>query len=568
MRLHPRSLRKPRPGKLVRGFLLGILAVCQAVLAQDTAPAAVPREKSETTRWRQDLRFLADEMPKHHRNLFHTMTREQFEASVKRLDERIPALARHQIIIEMARIVAMVGDGHTNISPTRDPKIGFRSYPVKLYLFKDGLYVRAAARESADLVGARVVKIGRTTAEKACDAVREIIGRDNEMDARFFAPFLLTMPEVLHALGLIEDMESAPFLVESRGQRRVANLKPAGPAEMMAPDTDASWLSGPNRVDARDGAKRPVPLWLRDPQNKFWFEYLADARAVYVQYNQVGNKEDETIEAFAKRLFAFVEAKPVERLVLDLRLNRGGNGALNRPLLLGLIRSTKVDQKGRLFTIIGRSTWSAAQGLVNELERYTNTTFVGEPTGGKTNSYGDSHRIALPNSGITVRVSTLWWQGDERDRRPWTGPEVAAELTFEDYRTNNDPALNAALRYVPGRSLPELLKEALSADDLKLAAERDRQWRADPANAYFDTEVPVNSLGYELMAAGRLDQAIEVFSLNAAAFPHSANAWDSLGEAYRTRGDKEAAIRSYQKALELNPNQGSAIEALRILRGR
>jgi len=167
-----------------------------------------------------------------------------------------------------------------------------------------------------------------------------------------------------------------------------------------------------------------------------------------------------------------------------------------------------------------------------------------------------------------VRVSTLWWQGDERDRRPWTGPEVAAELTFEDYRTNNDPALNAALSYVPARSLPELLKEALSADDLKLAAERDRQWRADPTNAYFDTEVPVNSLGYELMAAGRLDQAIEVFRLNAAAFPRSANAWDSLGEAYRTRGDKEAAIRSYQKALELNPNQGSAIEALRILRGR
>jgi hypothetical protein len=548
------------------GLLLGTLSVSQTVLAQETAQAVVSRQKSETARWREDLRFLADEMPKQHRNLFHTMTREQFEGAVKRLDERIPSLARHQIIVEMARIVAMVGDGHTNIAPTRDPKIGFRAYPVRLYLFKDGLYVRAAARESADLVGARVVRIGRATAEQACDAVREIIGRDNEMDVKFFAPFLLTMPEVLHALGLIDDMESAPFSVEIRGQRRVANLKPAGPAEMMAPDTDTSWLSAPNRVDARDGAKLPVPLWLRDPRNKFWFEYLPDARAVYVQFNQVGNKEDETVEAFAKRLFAFVESRPVERLVLDLRLNRGGNGALNRPLLLGIIRSTKVDQKGRLFTITGRGTWSAAQMLVNELEKYTNTTFVGEPTGGKRNAYGDSHRIVLPNSGITVRVSTLWWQGDERDRRQWTAPEVAADLTFEDYRANNDPALIAALDYVPPRSLTELLKEALSAGDFKLAAERDRQWRADPANAYFDTEVPVNSLGYELIAAGRLDQAIEVFKLNAAAFPRSANAWDSLGEAYRTRGDREAAIRSYRKALELDPNQRSAVEALRILR--
>jgi tetratricopeptide (TPR) repeat protein len=568
MRMGSRFLRIPKAGSVVLNLLAGILAAGQGVLAQGAATASDSRERSESDLWREDLRFLADEMPKWHRNLFHTMTREQFEGSVRKLDERISTLARHQIIVEMARIVAMVGDGHTNIAPTRDPKIGFRTYPVKLYLFRDGLYVRAAARESADLVGARVVRIGRATAEKACDAVREIIGRDNEMDVKFFAPFLLTMPEVLHALALIDDMESAPFLVESRGQRRVVNLKPSGPAEMMLPDTDASWLSGPNRVDARDGAKRPVPLWLRDPQNKFWFEYLPDARAVYVQYNQVANKEDETVEAFAKRLFAFVEAKPVERLVLDLRLNRGGNGAFNRPLLLGIIRSTKVDRKGRLFAITGRSTWSAAQGLVNELEKYTNVTFVGEPTGGKMNSYGDSHRITLPNSGISVRVSTLWWQGDERDRRRWTGPEVAAEMTFEDYRANNDPALNAALNYVPARSLPELLKEAFSANDFKLAAERDRQWRADPAHAYIDTEVSVNSLGYELLAAGRLDQGIEVFKLNAAAFPRSANVWDSLGEAYRARGDAEAAIRSYQKALELDPSLRSAVEALRILRGR
>jgi hypothetical protein len=367
---------------------------------------------------------------------------------------------------------------------------------------------------------------------------------------------------------LIDDMENAPFTIADRGGPRVVNLKPAGPAPMMAPDTDLSWLSTPNWVDARDGAQDPVPLWLRDPQNKYWFEYLPGARTVYVQFNQVGNKQDETIEAFAKRLFAFVESRRVERLVLDLRLNRGGNGALNRPLLLGLIRATKVDRKGRLFAIIGRSTWSAAQGLVNELEKYTNTTFVGEPTGGKPNSYGDSHRITLPNSGITVRVSTLWWQGDERDRRPWTAPEVAADLTFEDYRTNKDPALKAALAYVPTKSLPELLKEALSANDLRRVAERDREWRADPANAYFDTEASVNSLGYELLAAGRVDQAIAVFRLNAAAYPRSANAYDSLGEAYKTKGDREAAIKSYEKALALDPNQRSASEALRTLRGK
>ena len=59
-----------------------------------------------------------------------------------------PTLARHQVIVELARIVARVGDGHTNVAPTRDPKIGFHTYPVKLYFFKDGLFVRSASRDA------------------------------------------------------------------------------------------------------------------------------------------------------------------------------------------------------------------------------------------------------------------------------------------------------------------------------------------------------------------------------------------------------------------------------------
>ncbi len=567
MRLAPVRSEDPFPASIrIGGLLLAVLlwiSPTRPALPQEPAREGARQGESEAEKWREDLRAMAREMPKRHRNLFHTVTRGQFEAAVEKLDQRIPSLGRHQIIVEMARVAAMVGDGHTNIAPTRDPRIGFRTYPIRLYLFKDGLYVRAAAREHADLVGARVVGIGNAPWESAYESVKQIIGRDNEMGAKFFAPFLLVMPEVLHALGAIEKMERADFTVESGGRRRVVLLEPDGPAESLAPDTDTSWLPKPNWVDARDGARRPTPSWLKDPQNKFWFEYLPERRAVYVQFNQVGNKQDESVETFAGRLFAFVESKPVDRLVLDLRLNRGGNGELNRPLLRGIIQS-KTDRKGGLFAIIGRGTWSAAQMLVNELERYTNVTFVGEPTAGKVNHYGDSSRIILPRSGITVRVSTLWWQGDERDRRPWTAPSVAADLTFEDYRTNNDPALNAALSELPG-SLSESLKEALSAGVSRLA-ERYRQWKAEPGHAYAETEVELNSLGYELMAAGRLDASIEIFKLNAAEHPRSANVHDSLGEAYMARGDREPAIRSYEKALELDPKLFTAAEALGKLR--
>jgi hypothetical protein len=297
--------------------------------------AAVNAE--DAAKWREDLRYMAEQMPIFHNNLFHTMSREQFDAAIKRLNDRIPQLARHQIIVEMAKIVAMVGDGHTNIYPTRDTKIGFRALPVKLYLFKDGLFVRAAEREHAGLVGARVTKIGNFSVEESIAKVREMIGRDNEMGVRFFVPHLLAMPEVLNAFGIIGDLENIPLSIEKGGKQETVTLKPGGLAEMLPPDTDTTWINKPNWVDMREGASSPQPLWLKDPNDKFWFEYFPETRMVYAQLNQVANKEKETLADFSKRLFAFVEANPVEKLVFDLRLNRGGNGTLLRPLEIAIV---------------------------------------------------------------------------------------------------------------------------------------------------------------------------------------------------------------------------------------
>lgn len=67
------------------------------------------------------------------------------------------------------------------------------------------------------------------------------------------------------------------------------------------------------------------------------------------------------------------------------------------------------------------------------------------------------------------------------------------------------------------------------------------------------TEPELNVYGYQLMGQGQQDKAIEVFILNTQRFPKSPNTWDSLGEAYATKGDKANAIKNFKKALSLNP---------------
>lgn len=543
------------------------LLTCLAVV-MILASVAPAQTKLTPEQWREDLRYFAASMQKTHRNLFHTMTREQFENAVKRLDDRIPTMADHEVYVELMRIVTLVGDGHTHVRLTQQFKT---VYPLRLYMFKDGLFVQSAPAEFREAVGARVVKIGNADIDHALRSVGEIVWRDNDMGAKALLPRLILIPEILHALRISDSLQTTTFVFEKDGKRQTLELKPNAELMGMFHPIPATW------VDAAADSKSPQPVWLKDPYDNFWYEHLTGARAcatgcerglLYVQFNQVQNRPQagETVEAFFNRVFEYVEANKIDKLVLDMRHNGGGNNYLNLPLTLGMIKS-RVNKRGNLFVIIGRETFSAAQNTINELEKYTNAIFVGEPSGANPNHFGDARPVVLPNSKIAIQASTLWWQDmDPRDTRKWTAPQIAAELTSADYKANNDPAMNAILKFVPEKPLAEMLMSALAARGFPAALAQYRAFRQDPAHAYLETEAEVNRFGYELVRNNRTDEAIEIFKLNVEAYPNSANVYDSLAEAYLSKGDRNLAIKFYSKALEINPNYPSAIEALRQLK--
>ena len=80
------------------------------------------------------------------------------------------------------------------------------------------------------------------------------------------------------------------------------------------------------------------------------------------------------------------------------------------------------------------------------------------------------------------------------------------------------------------------------------------------------TENELNQYGYQLLAQGDQDKAIEVLTLNTKRHPESANAWDSLGEAYALKGDKKNAIPNFKKSLTLNPPVGTKANSEKYLK--
>ena len=398
-------------------------------------------DTADVRRWREDLAYLRKEMPARHANLFHEMSRAQFDSALSSIEARLPTLARHQVIVELQKLAALIGDGHSNVGPWRDSVIAFRTLPISLYWFEEGITVRATDSAHANLIGGRIVAINDVPVDSAIARIRPLISRDNEMGLRAFTPFFMVMPEILHATGIVPDMERIPFTIESAGQRRTIVLAPAGRFPMLTGDADRSWLRRAGSVDARDG--KPDPLWLSDPTNLYWYKYLPDTHTLYCQINTIQQKSTDSLRAFMSRAIATADSAGAERFVLDLRLNGGGNGDFNKQILLPLIKS-RYDLSGRLYVLTGRRTWSAAQMLVTELQKYTTAIFVGEPTASHGNHYGDSFRIVMPNSGVTVRVSTLWHQYlDSRDKRQMIEPGIKAPLSYADYRAGRDPGLGA-----------------------------------------------------------------------------------------------------------------------------
>jgi predicted alpha/beta superfamily hydrolase len=72
-------------------------------------------------------------------------------------------------------------------------------------------------------------------------------------------------------------------------------------------------------------------------------------------------------------------------------------------------------------------------------------------------------------------------------------------------------------------------------------------------------EQGINALGYRLLDAKRVQEAMTAFQRNVELYPHSANVYDSLADGLEAEGKTEAAIESMQKAVEVATQAGNPL---------
>ncbi len=198
----------------------------------------------------------------------------------------------------------------------------------------------------------------------------------------------------------------------------------------------AALLASVNAIDE-------LPLYRKNSEKFYWSEFDSEKKLLYINYNQCKDMQTYTVSEFSQQLMMDIQVNSdIQRLVIDLRNNGGGNSELFRGFLTWLSTFKRLNCNGKLFVIVGRDTFSSALLNTYLLKFDTAAIFLGEPTGGKPNCYGEVKYLSLNSSGLYIRYSTKYYELIDDNTLASFMPDVLCEVTFENYIRNSDPCLD------------------------------------------------------------------------------------------------------------------------------
>jgi hypothetical protein len=385
--------------------------------------------------WTRDLEFLVGEVERVSPEYRGRRLPTEFVRLYDELKRNIPTLSNDEILVEMNRLVASLHQGHTEVANFNKTKlIVAQMLPVRIHAFPEGVFIIEAAPEHHNLIGSRIVTVGDRPVAEVLRLAAELAGVDGDMGYLHVAQKISIVAPVLGALKLLDADGAANLIVEdATGRRRAAALKPTG---------DLGWMG------AAPPGNHKVNLNLHSGLKAQSVEAVPEHQALHVQFNQVQNGKEESLPAFGTRLNSVIRDTRPKNIILDMRLNGGGNTALYANLLRTLI-GYSLDDENRIYVLTSRGTASAAANFITELERLANPIFVGEPPSECCNLNGDATKFVLPYSKIGASISAVKWNlSHPYDARREISPDVPVQLTARDYFSGRDTVLETIYQLI------------------------------------------------------------------------------------------------------------------------
>lgn len=419
----------------VTAFLL-IAAIGLGWLAVHNKARASAQARQD--RWHQDLEYFATQLSTVQLDFDKLFPLAKFRQDVSDLERDVPQLSDAEVVLRLMRLVAGAGVSHITVH-WPSGKLAFHAYPLQTYWYADGMAVTGAAEQYTAALGARIVSIGSMTPEQLETAVAPYIPHENLPWLHELSPEFMLTQEVADHFGL-----TAPD-----GSLEITLAKPgAGPFKLRVAPLSSG--ANPRMITANEALHLPQLLYRKQRNAFYWYEFLPDKHALYIQYSRCADDSRKSFKDFAGELFQLVDSKKgsgeITRVVVDLRFNQGGNSEVIRPLVEGLKARHALSSRGNLYALIGRETFSSGLLAAFDFRDQLHAILIGEPTGGNPNQYGEIKVFTLPNSNIQVQYTTKYFRLFNDSDPATLEPDVTVTRSIADFLHGGDPVLDAALK--------------------------------------------------------------------------------------------------------------------------
>lgn len=393
---------------------------------------ALPEPKAQ--QWLQDINFYAEQVKTKHINPFHTLSEMQFDAELEKLKTDLSSLSEVEIETRLMGITASIGDGHSNYFMMSGSHM---HYPFRFRFFEGKLIIIASSKDYSDLVGSELQSINDIDISKLYKLMADYLpGVDNQYSQKVRFEFYLTLEKLLRGLGVVVNSQPVKFV--TRKGTKIINTHVLPVSMQTFSQIENSFNVKNPKLDFQNIALDGIQL------------AFINKDTAYFRFSRYPKFEEVMKQCSALR--SRLTKSNAVKLVIDFRGNGGGS------FYTGLAFSSclqSMDQfdwlEGTAILTDGR-TFSAAMSNVVQFKQIFNAKVIGEPTGGDPNTFAESYRFTLPNSGRQLSLSTRYYPFIDSETDA-VYPDIYAEINWNDFQQGTDTVLLKALEIIASKEV-------------------------------------------------------------------------------------------------------------------
>ncbi len=364
--------------------------------------------------WIEDINYLSEHLPEKQKDFYKLIDSVDFKQQIDLLKSKTDSLDDIAIILELQKILASLKVSHTMIPIQYGNYL--KNLPLKTELFDDGLYIIGIDISKKKYLAKRIVAINNVSVEEIYNRLEPLISYENEYWMKKQIPEFVVKPKALEYLNVIDKADFVSFQLDNEETFELPVQQPKSAMTFYPVFMELTWLKN---------------------QKKFYWHDTISDDILYIQYNKWQEDKNYPFEKFVYDIATTINNSHINTILIDLRLNSGGNSQIIKPLIQELKNYT--DKK--FYAAISKRTFSSGRFAARDLKVELGAELIGEPTGGSPNSYGESKRLILPHSEIPVIYCLKYFSLMDTDKN-YFEPDIKIAYNAKDLLEGRDLVLD------------------------------------------------------------------------------------------------------------------------------